>query len=264
MNDSILIHLKTIVERAVRPLPIITRRKRQFREELLAHLTAVFDDEFTRLGDESAALEKTRQRFGDPRAITAELRHSLTRRDGWAAFWEALFARIDFRPGDSQRQMLVKTVGLTLATFVATELALLLPGLVFRAKMPSLEDSLFMSAVVSIFSGVFTYVFFAGCDHLRRTLFGDGSRAAPLTWRRAMPTIVGSLAFFPAFAFLIYWILVGDLAASWRNFRIACCFAWLAPIMFLGAARKMAQEVSYQREWASLDVDDLQIEALSR
>src|SRR6185369_12049910 len=49
MNDNNLIQLMTIVERAVRPVQASTSRKRKMREELLAHVTGVFEEEAAKL-----------------------------------------------------------------------------------------------------------------------------------------------------------------------------------------------------------------------
>ena len=58
MNESIQIQLKILVERTVRSVRATIGRKRKMREELMAHLTAVFEEE-TKLGDERTALERT-------------------------------------------------------------------------------------------------------------------------------------------------------------------------------------------------------------
>src|SRR5262249_20820162 len=50
MNEFIQIQLKILVERTVRSVRATIGRKRKMREELMAHLTAVFAEE-TKLGD---------------------------------------------------------------------------------------------------------------------------------------------------------------------------------------------------------------------
>ena len=55
MNESTLTELKIIVERAVRPVRASTSRKRKMREELLAHVSGVFEEEEAKLGDGQAA-----------------------------------------------------------------------------------------------------------------------------------------------------------------------------------------------------------------
>ncbi len=52
MDDVILQELKRVVEQAVRPVRATMARKRRMREELLAHLTAIFEEEAGKLGDE--------------------------------------------------------------------------------------------------------------------------------------------------------------------------------------------------------------------
>ena len=48
MNESSLTGLKIIVERTVRPVCASTSRKQKMREELLAHVSAVFEEESAR------------------------------------------------------------------------------------------------------------------------------------------------------------------------------------------------------------------------
>jgi hypothetical protein len=45
MNDTTLTPLKVVVERAVRPVRAGARRKDRMREELLAHLVCIYDQE---------------------------------------------------------------------------------------------------------------------------------------------------------------------------------------------------------------------------
>ena len=75
MNESTLTQLKIIVERAVRPVRASTLRKRKMREELLAHVSGVFEEESARLGDDRAALERTALRFGNPAEVTASCKN---------------------------------------------------------------------------------------------------------------------------------------------------------------------------------------------
>lgn len=84
-----------IVERAVRPVRANTARKRRMREELLAHLTEIYNQEQARLGDPAAALQEAARRFGDPVELGQDLQasvpapervgYSLSRRFSWQA-----------------------------------------------------------------------------------------------------------------------------------------------------------------------------------
>jgi len=74
MNDVILQELKGVVEQAVRPVRATMARKRRMREELLAHLTAIFEEEVETLGDDQAALDQAKRRFGDSRELTGSFK----------------------------------------------------------------------------------------------------------------------------------------------------------------------------------------------
>jgi hypothetical protein len=81
MNKFTRTRLKIMVERVVRPVPVSTARKGRMREELLGHVTAVFEEERARLGDDEAAFERTEQRFGNPDELTGQLLKSVPGKD---------------------------------------------------------------------------------------------------------------------------------------------------------------------------------------
>jgi hypothetical protein len=66
-----------IVERIVRPVRASTPRKRKMREELLAHLSAIYDQELVRLHTPEAALKAAADRFGNPGELTEQLQAAL-------------------------------------------------------------------------------------------------------------------------------------------------------------------------------------------
>jgi hypothetical protein len=94
MNESTLTRLKIVVERAVRPVRASVSCKRKMREELLAHVIGVFEEEISRLDDEHTALERTALRFGNPSEVTSQLQESVPAGDGITQFFEG-------RPGES-------------------------------------------------------------------------------------------------------------------------------------------------------------------
>src|ERR1051325_942505 len=83
MNDTTLTQLKILVERAVRPVRATSEHKRKIREELLAHVTGIFEEE-AKCGDSTAALEATARRFGEPMELTAQLQTAIP--------WQDLFS----------------------------------------------------------------------------------------------------------------------------------------------------------------------------
>jgi hypothetical protein len=82
------------VERAVRAVHASAARKRRMRQELLAHLTAIFEEERARGGDEQLALAQAVRRFGDPADLTRDLQASVPRLERW------LLGLLHRRPGE--------------------------------------------------------------------------------------------------------------------------------------------------------------------
>ena len=104
MNDATLQELKIVVERAVRPVRATLSRKRRMREELLAHLTAIFEEEIERRGDTQAALEQAKRRFGDPSELTGQLQQAVPRCDRY----RSLLENIGCRPGESAYRLAIR------------------------------------------------------------------------------------------------------------------------------------------------------------
>lgn len=77
MNEHTETQLRIAVERIVRPLRAGRKRKLRMREELLGHLTAVFEEECAGEQDEAAAVARAVARLGDPAALSRELQQSL-------------------------------------------------------------------------------------------------------------------------------------------------------------------------------------------
>jgi hypothetical protein len=78
MNETTLANLEALVECAVAPLLATRARKQKMREEMLAHVCAVFDEEFARRGDEAAAMQAATQRFGEPAELSRQLQATIT------------------------------------------------------------------------------------------------------------------------------------------------------------------------------------------
>jgi hypothetical protein len=65
------------LDRVVQPVRAGRSRKRRMRQELLGHLTAAYEEERARLGDDRLALNQALARFGDPAELTRELQASV-------------------------------------------------------------------------------------------------------------------------------------------------------------------------------------------
>jgi hypothetical protein len=104
MNDVILKELKVVVERVVGPVRATMVRKRRMREELLAHLVAIFAEEAKLSGDEQAALEQAKRRFGDPRELTGQLQQAVPRWDRCRSILE----NMGYRPSEAAWHLAVR------------------------------------------------------------------------------------------------------------------------------------------------------------
>ena len=89
------------VERIVRPVRCTTPRKRKMREELLAHLSAIYDEELSRTSDPDAAWHTAVERFGAPAELTCELQHSVSWSDRVSYYFERWSRLASARNGQS-------------------------------------------------------------------------------------------------------------------------------------------------------------------
>ncbi len=137
MNDVILKELKIVVERAVRPVRATVARKRKMREELLAHLVSIFEEE-ARHGDEQAALEEAKRRFGDPRELTTQLQQAVPRWDRCRSILESMGCE----PGESAWHLAARHFLVTLMIYTAI-LAVTMPMLLAFAIPFGIEAEIF-------------------------------------------------------------------------------------------------------------------------
>jgi hypothetical protein len=79
-NEIKLAQMK-IVERVVRPIQANIVRKRRVRDEMFAHLSAIYDEELIHSGDPTKAVNAAADRFGDPTELTAELQATVPWRE---------------------------------------------------------------------------------------------------------------------------------------------------------------------------------------
>jgi hypothetical protein len=96
------------VERAVRPVRAVEAHKDRMREELLAHLTGVYEEERARRGDDAAARAAALERFGDPATLTAELQGSVSPYERFEASCERMTA---WRPSETTNRYLLRLTG---------------------------------------------------------------------------------------------------------------------------------------------------------
>ena len=87
------------VERTVRPVVASWKQKMQMRADLLARLTALYEQEFARLGDAQAAVLQATQRVGSAVELSSQLQRSVSRRTYWECkIVQTLFGRPEDPP----------------------------------------------------------------------------------------------------------------------------------------------------------------------
>jgi ATP-dependent Clp protease ATP-binding subunit ClpC len=116
------------VEKIVRPVRASTPRKRKMREELLAHLSAIYDQELVRLHTPGAALKAAAERFGNPGELTEQLQAALPFRERMDHFVERWFA---WRALESVARYALRQSLITLG-ILSTVFSLLFIGILLR------------------------------------------------------------------------------------------------------------------------------------
>jgi len=236
-----------VVERAVRPVRAGMARRRRMREELLAHLTAIFEEELQRLGDEQAALDQAAERFGDPKELSEQL-------DAGVPAWHRLRHHTEqfrLRPGESPMRFVRKCV---LFSFVAYPAVLLmaLPLWLIRGRAGEFGLLLRIFGVLCVISfGMSLAMEFltVGMRQALRPAECGGSRK-----RLGLYSLL-TVLFFPALAFVFYWGITGDLAGSLAHMRFTWLFAPAAPLLFILLARHTSPDQRSEDQWAELRIE---------
>jgi ATP-dependent Clp protease ATP-binding subunit ClpC len=246
MNESALTRLKIIVERAVRPVQASMPRKRQMREELLAHVCGVFEEEAARLGDERVALERVALRFGNPAEVTGQLQESVPASDILRRYWEG-------RPGEPAFRTAIRLAwasgafSLVIAGFLLV-VAWITVGSVGAWPRVALYQSI--CAVLAMPAWLAGLVLLTG--FMEKALYGPAGRS-----RRKVALVVAG-----SWLFMLVWLA----AATWPTWSaggddpgsavwMVCLFLVVSAFCLPWAlAQSSHQRRQYLEEWACLDV----------
>jgi hypothetical protein len=248
MNESTLTQLKILVERVVRPLRATTSRKRKMREELLAHLTAVFEEE-ANLHEESVALARTAARFGDVGELTRQLQTAVPASDVLACSVESFVGLNRQEPVLRRAWRYAVVVGVFGACYLAV--FILVIGLVSGswsewgtlARVPSILAPAWMASLIF----VATFL-----EHgMRQALFGPGGRS----WARAIVT--GLLAWLLVPGLVLTWSIAisGEFLPSLLDTLPLFLTGTLAPVALVLIVTVLISEIRYINEWANLPID---------
>jgi hypothetical protein len=237
MNESTLTQLKIIVERAVRPLRASFDRKRKMREELLAHVSAVFEEEHARLGDAATALERTRQRFGPPDELTSQLQSTIPRRDAWKRFIESIE---DYRPGETTLHRALRHGVLIFLLFGLAVLP------VFLVQRRLHEWPIIPAGAILVFG----HTLFS--NWMREAVFAATGRS----WFRGILIAVTSSLLIPAVTFGVILFHSGDARSSLMTVVPLMPWAILLTWVPVAITAYMTErELRYRREWATLPIE---------
>ena len=244
MNESNLTQLKILVERAVRPVRASIGRKRKMREELLAHVTAVFEEESPH-GDESAALARTTVRFGDPAELTRQLQTAVPSSDALTYYIEAYVGVPTREPVWRRALRYAGLVGACCACFLAIFLLATGRWSEWRtlARLPSILAPVWMAFLV--FCATFL-------EHLmRQALYGPGGRS----WPRAFVICLLTWLLVPGLVLAWSTAVSGSFVASLLDTLPLFLSGLLAPIALIIVVNACISEIRYLEEWANLPTD---------
>jgi hypothetical protein len=244
MNETTLVQLQIIVERAVRPVRASMGRKHRMREELLSHISGVFDEESARLGDEKSALEATALRFGNAAEVTSQLQESIPRGDAFRRFWEG-------RPGEPASRTAVRLAwftgafGLLVAVFILVAASFKVgwshawpPEVLIICFGAVLAMPVYLAGLTFLTDWMEKALYGpAGCSRLKIRIVGGASCLFTLLW----------------FAALVWPTWSG----GWDSLGVVLVGGWLgllAPSFPYTLAQSSHEQKCRHQEWAKLDI----------
>jgi ATP-dependent Clp protease ATP-binding subunit ClpC len=247
MNEAILMQLKILVERAVRPVRASVLRKRKMREELLAHVSGVFEEE-AKLGDEQAALARTQERFGQAAELTGQLQASVPRGDDIHRFAENL---VGYGSGESALRLAAQAA----AAVGAVSSILLVIAILVQSLRGQGSEWLTVARVPSLLAPLWG-AFLAFCGALlyhgmRQALFGPAGRS----WLRAGLIAAAAWLLIPATTFALCLAVTADLQGSLWDVVPLLPHGVLVPVVMVAVACVLGSECRHDREWTSLQID---------
>lgn len=243
------------VERVVRPVRASARRKLRMREELLAHLLSIHEEERSRSGEDDAALAAARQRFGDPAEVTRELQASVDVGERIAYVLERWFG---MRPAESPACFLFRLTCslllLSLVLYVLLVASVLLLGAEEEA-IPvglSLAGRLRLGAALLVIGCLDVFLFGLLYFRMRAALGIQPERKR--SWRRAVVCV--GLCMLAVLASGMAFTLLGIGSAT---ISLELAYLWL-PLTVVLPAGFVVWGLTWGRrevrlmEWITLDI----------
>ena len=241
MNDPARKELMIVVERAVRPVRASVYHKRRMREELLEHLSAVFDNEMDLQDDIQTGLERAKRRFGDPAKLTAELQQTVP----WWDRVRYLISIMRLEPGESTKHFFAKHVVFTLVIYAAT-LLIVLPVMMLGGENGRNPHYAARHTDNKYLCGIAPFLFVCMATRIGLALHGEERQRSK--WVAACCMIATGFVF-PALFFCVFLAMSGDLGWSLARLPLACYLAPAFPLLFLAISRQAADEIRHEAEW---------------
>ena len=246
-----------LVERAVRPVQAGPKKLTRMREELLAHLVAIHEEELARLGDEPAARAEAIRRFGDPAALTAELQQTVT----WTDRIDARLNRVcGWRPGESAARYsarLALLLALVVLPWLPFTLAMAELGRLHDGAEPPTAGHLRLFAGLLVFVPLVTFVLSMLTIRIRDAMFGAFGRKR--SWRRVAGLAGLALLVFPVLGHLFFRVGFGNIDILADQLTATSLVAsgtgyLFVPLYLVWFAWKTGPGQIRHVEWASLDI----------
>jgi ATP-dependent Clp protease ATP-binding subunit ClpC len=244
------LQLMSIVERTVRPVRTGIAAKRKMREELLAHVSAIYREELDRLHDPSAAMAHAAERFGDPAELSRELQNAVTWDDRLAERAEWWFA---WRPTESVTKMMVRT-SLLSALLIAGLIGMcVIAGIIVDGWNAGERFTLRVLAAMVLITPATQFAIGMIYYKMRDATFGVfGSRRSPLTV--LVCCVLMALTLCMALVAFIS-ITNASLGAAMELVPRMAIFAPLAAITLLAVVRLRGPVEILDTTWACIDVN---------
>jgi hypothetical protein len=243
--------LMIAVERAVRPVRASAGRKDRMREELLAHLTAMYEGELARPGEADAARDRVLRRFGNPPELMRELQGSVS----WPERVEFLLEQwLGWRAPETATQYTLRLCA-RLFSFSMVFVLISLAGMLLRGRPP---DRIWTQLRVggSFLVVLHIELFLLGLLYFKTRDALCGKAAAPRSWRSAfgLAAVGGlvTLASGPIFTLLA----VGNLATGLEILCLWLPLAFLVPLGFVLFGVVYGPGQLRHAEWCCLDIGE--------
>jgi hypothetical protein len=220
------------------------------REELLAHLGAIYDQELTRLHDPAAALEAAADRFGDPAELSHELQNSLPAHERVNYFIERL---VGYRAPESAPHFSFRMATHTFIVLAAILGPVTLAVIARYGRPVDVKTMSRVMAMITFATPPAQFIVWLAYIKMRDALWGVfGSRKSLAR--------VGLLAALIAVVGTVY--LMGITAAAHQDFGdiSASVIAWgwmplVSAILLIAFARLSGPQEIRDTLWAFIDVE---------